>query len=292
LQQILNNEYLQIEVNSRGAELMGVIDKSDGHQYLWQGDPLYWKNRAPVLFPIIGNLTGGKYHFEGREYAMQRHGFASMMDFDLAKTGENAITFALSQDEFTLSQYPFEFRLSVTYILSERTLTTAFQVENTGTQMLWFSIGGHPGLNCGLNAEGRKDCRLIFEKAEKVNRLVNELGYLTGREEPFLQDQRSVDIASLNFDGKTKVYVLKDLRSESLTLEDSGNGKSVRFGFAGFPYLGIWSPSNQAPFLCIEPWYGITGTAGVIDELNHKRGILKVKTGDFFRYGYDMTFDL
>ena len=290
MQYELENDCLKIEISQRGAELMSIIGKSDGYQYLWQGDPLIWGKRAPLLFPIIGHLNHGKYRYQGREYAMGLHGFASKMDFSLCQVGENSITFSLSHDNTTLNQYPFEFRLLVTYTLQKSMLTTAYWVENTGDQILWFSIGGHPGFNCSLNPEGRKNVRLVFEKVETISRFVNESGYLTGREAPFLKDQNVMDIASLDFDGKTKVYPLKSLRSASVALEDRGDGKTVTIRFAGFPYLGIWSPSNQAPFVCIEPWYGITATAGVDDELDKKQGIQELQAGTSFTCGYYIIF--
>jgi galactose mutarotase-like enzyme len=165
-----------------------------------------------------------------------------------------------------------------------------YRVENTGNQILWFSIGGHPGLNCSLNENGQKNCSLVFEKPETVYRLVNESGYLTGQKVPFLKDQNRINVASLDFDGKTKVYPLQGLRSETVTLENLNNSKIVKVRFAGFPYLGIWSPSNQAPFVCIEPWYGITSTAGAVDELDQKQGIQRLDAGDCFCCSYDMTF--
>ncbi len=290
MQYRLENDHLQIEVSPRGAELMSIVGKSDGYQYLWQGDPQIWGKRAPLLFPIVGHLNQGKYLYQGREYPLDLHGFASKMNFCLCEVWENSITFSLSHDSTTLRQYPFEFRLSVTYALRGKTVSTAYRVENAGNQTLWFSIGGHPGFNCSLNPEGRKDCRLVFEKNETLNRLVNESGYLTGQEAPFLKNQNIVDVASLDFDGKTKVYPLKGLRSKTVTLEDLRNGKMVRVRFAGFPYLGIWSPSNPAPFLCIEPWHGITSTAGKVDQLHKKQGIQRLEAAGFFTCSYDLTF--
>lgn len=290
MQYTLENGYLKIEISPRGAELLSIIGKFDGYQYLWQGNPQIWGKRAPLLFPIVGHLNQGKYLYQGREYPMGLHGFASQMDFSPCEAGENSITFSLCHNIATLSQYPFQFRLAVIYTLLGKMLTTMYRVENTGDQTLWFSIGGHPAFNCSLNQEGRKACRLVFAKPETVNRLVNESGYLTGEEAPFLKDQNVVDVASLDFDGKTKVYPLKGLRSETVTLEDRHNGKTVRLGYAGFPFLGIWSPSNQAPFVCIEPWRGITGTAGVKDVLTQKQGIQRLDAGRYFSCSYDMTF--
>jgi galactose mutarotase-like enzyme len=291
MQYTLENDYLNIEISPRGAELMSIIGKPDGYQYLWQGSPQIWGKRAPLLFPIVGHLNQGKYRYQGREYAMGLHGFASQMDFSSCEAGENSIVFSLCHNIATLSQYPFQFRLVVIYTLLEKRLTTMYRVENTEDQTLWFSIGGHPAFNCSLNQEGRKDCRLVFAKPETVNRLVNESGYLTGQAVPFLKDQNVVEVASLDFDGKTKVYPLKGLRSESVTLEDHNNGKTVRLGYAGFPFLGIWSPSNRAPLVCIEPWCGITATVGVEDVLNQKQGIQRLGAGGYFSCSYDMTFN-
>jgi len=57
----IENEFLKIEVCSIGAELFSIYDKKKNVEYLWQGDPVYWKRRAPVLFPIVGNLKEDIY---------------------------------------------------------------------------------------------------------------------------------------------------------------------------------------------------------------------------------------
>jgi galactose mutarotase-like enzyme len=288
LQYSLETDFLKITADSHGAGLTGIIDQADGYQYLWQGDPAFWPGRAPVLFPIIGNLNGGKYLYQGKEYAMGRHGFASNREFLCSESGGNSLTFFLNQDDATLSQYPFEFNLSVTYTLQERTVTTAFRVENPGNQTIWFSIGGHPGFNCGLNSDGKKSGRLVFEKTETARRIINESGFLTGREAACLNNEDTVDLADWDFDGKTKVAIFEKLRSDYVTLEDRGNGRKVRLRFAGLPYLGIWSPSNAAPFVCLEPWYGVTDTIGVNTILDQKRGIQSLAAGAIFSCGYDI----
>lgn len=287
----LENDFLKIDIDSRGAEISGIMEKSKGYQYLWQGDPVFWENRAPVLFPVVGHLNNCKYLFEGKEYHMGLHGFAKTMEFDMVRKDADTITFSLSNNSSTLASYPFEFRLSIGYSLRERTLAIEYRVENTGIKTMWFSIGGHPAFNCSMNPEGRKDGCLFFEKRETVNRIVNELGCLTGSEEPFLIDQNSIDLASIDFDGKSKVYIMQGLQSECVTLADGTNGKKVRLNFSGFPYLGIWSPSNAAPFVCIEPWYGITYTAGKTDVLEKKRGIQRLEAGKSFICSYEIIFE-
>ena len=60
----IENEQIRVEISDRGAEIMSIVGKKSGHEYLWQGDAKYWASRATVLFPICGRLTEGKYTYE------------------------------------------------------------------------------------------------------------------------------------------------------------------------------------------------------------------------------------
>ena len=61
--QTIENEFLIVQINDTGAELVSLKSKKTGIEYLWQGDAKYWKGRSPVLFPICGRLYKGKYTF-------------------------------------------------------------------------------------------------------------------------------------------------------------------------------------------------------------------------------------
>ena len=52
----LENEYLKIEINAKGAELNSIYNKKKDIEYMWSGDPAFWGKKSPVLFPIIGSL--------------------------------------------------------------------------------------------------------------------------------------------------------------------------------------------------------------------------------------------
>ena len=43
------------EIDTLGAQLVSYQDVVNT-EYLWQGDPAYWKGQAPILFPIVGAL--------------------------------------------------------------------------------------------------------------------------------------------------------------------------------------------------------------------------------------------
>ena len=46
----------------------------------------------------------------------------------------------------------------------------------------------------------------------------------------------------------------------------------IRVNFKGFPNLGIWTKKN-APFLCIEPWFGYSDTENKSRNIFDKEGI-------------------
>jgi len=55
---IMENARLRVEIAELGAELMSVYDKKNETELLFNGDPAYWKRRAPILFPNVGKTFG------------------------------------------------------------------------------------------------------------------------------------------------------------------------------------------------------------------------------------------
>ena len=74
---------LVAQINPLGAELWSLTDAA-GREYMTDADPAFWTGHAPLLFPIVGALNGGRYRVEGTEYALPKHGFARTSRFELA----------------------------------------------------------------------------------------------------------------------------------------------------------------------------------------------------------------
>ena len=68
----IKSDLLTVQINDAGAELHSVKG-NDGHEYIWQGDERYWKDRAPLLFPTCGRLL------ENKRRHMSRSLFSSAM---------------------------------------------------------------------------------------------------------------------------------------------------------------------------------------------------------------------
>ena len=102
----IQNEVLTVTLDSVGAGLHSI--QKDGVEYLWQGDPTYWKRRDANLFPYVGRLTDGKYLLSGKHYPMTIHGFCIGTEFAVTEQTEASIRFTLKDSETTYEMYPFQ----------------------------------------------------------------------------------------------------------------------------------------------------------------------------------------
>jgi len=288
----IKNQKLEVGVNSFGAELSQIRSLENGAEYLWQGDPVWWDGQSPVLFPIIGALEDDTLKIGDDEYTMKQHGFARTSEYELVDSAalaeEPSLVYRLTPNTEIKKQYPYDFEFTVSYILEGNSLVNRFEVINTDTDTIYFSVGGHPGFNVPLRPdESLKDYFLEFEKPESINRrmLVDRL--LDGSTELFMDNEREVPITSALFD--KSAIILDGLQSGYVTLKSKKSSTAVRVDFPGFPYLGIWAKPGGAPFVCIEPWNGIASTRGKKPDFREKEGVMALSPGKTFQCRFKIT---
>ena len=124
----LKNEQLSVVVSEKGAELQSIKDAS-GKEYLWQADPKYWNRRSPILFPIVCSVNDETYRVDGKEYHLPRHGFARDSEFKLIAQSPRKVTFVLESSEATKKVYPYDFTLSVSYVLDANKISVIYLVR-------------------------------------------------------------------------------------------------------------------------------------------------------------------
>lgn len=57
------------------------------------------------------------------------------------------------------------------------------------------------------------------------------------------------------------------------------------------PVFGVWSPpGKQAPFICIEPWYGRCDNEGFSGDLREKDWIQRLEPNEVFEAAYFIEF--
>ncbi|HWJ69923.1 MAG TPA: aldose 1-epimerase family protein [Sphingobium sp.] len=272
----ISSAHLSAEISSLGAELQ-TLRMADGRDLQWNGDPAVWRGRAPILFPVIGLLEGGQYHFDGRHYAMPKHGFARDSLFEVAASSPQRVTFRLSASPATRAIYPFEFQLDIDFTLIERTLTLGAVIANHGERAMPASFGFHPALRWPLPfGQSRASHRIRFARDEPAPvRRIDQNGFL--RPDPVASPVVG-DILALR----------DDLFIDDALIFDRLTSRSLRYGapagprlhvrFADFPTLGVWTKPG-ADFICIEPWHGFSDPVGFTGDIRDKPGIFEIAPG-------------
>ena len=94
------SDALTVCVCQTGSELWSITDVA-GRQYMTDADPAFWTGHAPVLFPVIGSVAHDRIIVDGREYPMQRHGFARKSQFTMVERGTDHVRFRLCDSAAT-----------------------------------------------------------------------------------------------------------------------------------------------------------------------------------------------
>ena len=100
----IHNEFLTIDADNKGAELMSIKTVKDDLEYLWQADPKVWGRHAPILFPMVGKLKEDETIIEGETYSMSQHGFARDLEFQIIGKTAESVSYELSYNEETLKR--------------------------------------------------------------------------------------------------------------------------------------------------------------------------------------------
>ncbi len=272
---VIENQDLKVSIDTIGAELKSIIS-SDGTEYLWQGDPAYWKGQAPNLFPYIARMTEGKYVFKENTYEMGIHGFAKASEFVVEEHNGEKIVFSIEENEGTLVQYPFLFKFSVIYELQANKLVVTYKVVNKDEDKIFFAVGGHPGFNVPLDDLAFEDYYLEFADKSDAKRIeFSPDCFVTENRLAFeMVDGVKIPMKHNMFD--EDAIVLTDISKEVTLKSDKGN-KKVRVGYPDMKFIGFWHmPKTDAPYVCIEPWSTLPSRKGVIEELNKQPDMIEL----------------
>ncbi len=286
----LRNDFIKIQIEELGAELASIMNNHTQKEYLWNADPKYWKRCSPVLFPFVGSLNKKSYLFQGKIYPASQHGFARDMQFHLDKKSDCEIWFSLEENETTMKIYPFPFRLEIGYLLNENVITVLWRVINKGENNLYFSIGAHPAFLCPLDPEEtQNDCFLSFDTNSPLSYShINENGLLV-RKPNGAQNYISTDFGVLPIDPHMFDYdalIIENHQCHQISLLDSTRMPYVTVTFDA-PLLGLWSPAGKnAPFICIEPWYGRCDREDFTGTLQEREWGNSLLPGKVFKASY------
>ena len=274
----IENQEMYVSVNSFGAELSRIKSKRDNKEIIWNGCKDIWSKTAPILFPIVGKVKNDCYMYNGKTYHINKHGFALKSEFELISKSKEKISLALKSSEETKLVYPFDFMLTVEFELNKNTLIVNHIVLNMGNETMLFSIGAHPGFNCSIGDY------LEFEKLENISAYQFDDNKIIKKEMvPFLDNENIFTIKQDTFNNDA--LILENLNSSYVYIKSNNHKNAVKMDFGKVPFLGIWAKPG-APYVCIEPWYGIDDDYQEYGELGNKKGIQSLKRDEIFSFKY------
>lgn len=202
---------------------------------------------VPFLFPIFGRLSDWKYIWDGKEYSMDIHGFGHTSVWQVAEHTADSLKLVLEANEETLLQYPFRFRVTLTFRAENGAVSILQTYENLGETPMPYNFGFHPYFRVEdlshIQVESTAETHADF-----MNGKMTPLGHGTvGVTLP--EGAPETGAALLGVTGPTILHI-----------PEEGRELTIKFS-PDYPQHILWNQGGK-PFLCVEP---INGTA---DGLN------------------------
>jgi galactose mutarotase-like enzyme len=280
---ILQNHSLQAEINLLGAELIFLSSKT-GKNIFWSKQTDHWNRVAPNLFPIVGRLKDDLYRFNEKSYPMTQHGFARDREFEVVGKNEREVRLRLVSDAQSMDIYPFSFVFEVCYSLTETGIRVSYETQNTGTEIMYYSVGGHPAFHL---SESLENYYLEFDSAIQLEREELSGSYFSG-ETSYYGVSNHLNLGDELFENDA--FVLKDPGFQSVSLKHRNGETLVQMTCDSWTAIGFWTKKG-APFLCIEPWWGWADHVDTSGRLEEKAGIRKLEVNERKIVFYELRMD-
>ncbi|MBR1956693.1 MAG: aldose 1-epimerase family protein [Bacteroidales bacterium] len=279
----LKNDVLTVEVSEHGAELHSI--RKGATEYLWQADPKFWARHSPVLFPIVGSVWDKLYRVDRKVYELGQHGFARDMDFVKVEGNDTEVFYRLESNDETLKKYPWPFRLEIGHKLKDNAIEVIWRVYNPGTEEMYFQIGAHPAFYYpDYDPETDERGYFSFDRSEGLECIrIMEKGCVDAVTKYPLEIPQDglLPLRKDTFD-VIDTIMLQDSQIGRVTLHRNDGTPWLSLKFTA-PVVGLWSPpTRNAPFICIEPWYGRCDRAGYTGDYRQKDWVNRLEPGKEF----------
>ena len=277
----ISNSSLTVKIAKFGAEIKSIV--SCGVEYMWNADPAFWAQSAPIMFPICGGLKGGKYELDGKIYELSKHGFAKLNLFEVESISESSVTMILRDNESTRAAYPYTFAFRVTFSVEGKSLRVTYDAENLDSKVMYCTFGSHEAFAC---PGGIEDYEIVFDCEQSLVASGLNGDIVTDYMKPM--SENSDRLVLRDFDFFLDALVFRDIKSKSATLIAKNGERKIKVDYDGFDNLILWH-KYTAPYLCIEPWCGLPDVVGSSYDISEKIGMRAVEPGAHFARTHTIT---
>ncbi len=227
----------------------------------------------PILFPFCGRtFDHGDIHFWRDEDDVRRpmpmHGIARQGDFRVTRLDERGFSALFQPGDEARAAYPYDYEFSVSYRFEPLALFVELSLHNLDKKPILWSAGHHFYFTVPWS-EGRSRADYVIAiPARATVRQDFEHGQL--HIGPRLGPEESLANTDL-----TDVFHTS-LQSNVVVIGERGSDSRIRLrvGPDRVPpkstVVVTWTPDENAPFYCVEPWMGPANSP------EHKTGLYSV----------------
>ncbi len=280
---VISNSELTVKISKKGAEIQSIL--RGGVEYMWNRDPKFWAQSAPIMFPMCGGLKGGRYELDGKSYEMPKHGFAKLSEFEVEELSDTSVTMLLRDNEETRKMYPFAFEFRVIFALEGGSLKVTYDAKNVDGKTMYCTFGSHEAYAC---PEGIEEYELIFPEEESLVASGLNGDIVTDYTKQMSQNSKKLVLNDLDF--FLDALVFRIVKSRSVTLAAKNGSRKITVDFDGFDNLVLWH-KYTAPYLCVEPWCGLPDVTGSSYDFTEKVGMRAIAPGESFVRTHTITVE-
>jgi len=242
----------------KGALITGL--GIDGEELLYlekdTSSSKYIRGGIPILFPICGRLSDGKYNWNGREYQMSIHGINKELSWeieDIYLSGNSpSVRLRTCSNNATRTKYPFDFKLVFNYQLMGNSLVIEQNYYNLSRVEMPFYAGFHPY----FKVSGKDRLEYDFSCTEYLD-------YSDMSIKRYMND--------INMAKSSNSKILLDNKKNYIGFYDPGFKRNINIEYSNsFKYVVLWTQENKN-FLCVEPWMAQP------DALNTNKDLVYIK---------------
>ncbi len=218
---------------------------------------------------------------------MSQHGFARDMNFEIIYNDNTSITYSLISNDETKKLYPYSFELLIKYTLVDNSININWTILNKDTKDMYFSIGAHPAFNL---YDDLCDYYLEFKPRDIVKKIILDGPYFNSVKE--VNNLSNLRLEHKIFEKDALIYT----NIASINLKSNKSKDYININFKDFPLVWIWTPyykdtNSTAPFVCIQPWFGLADSVNSDKIYTNKAYINKLKPLGSFNSLYTITIE-
>jgi len=250
---------LRVGISRLGAELISIQRQNASGEwigFLFRDNDLSapgsgWANHATVMGYFLHRLKEGRSIYRGKEIRGATHSFLRTKIWHVSRNVGGSLTYRITPDDFTATEYPLKVSLDLTYRLRDGVIDIEFKFANHEPELsAHVGFGIHPGF-----AASAFESFSLEMPAGSYRRYFSPDNYLSGETEDIDFGGGPMPFDRDKLPGSYIVEMI-DTASRDFIFKDEPSGRSVIINMGTAPYFTLWS--DGGPFLCVEPCWGLT----------------------------------